>query len=94
MDKMGFPKNTSVYFVYTPLCASMEKEYSGAYNDGNLGNIYSQFSKAATELAPELQKKKTATSILKTSSAMTGIQVISSTMHTPKIKTAMTTTAE
>lgn len=56
MDKMGFPKNTSVYFVYTPLCSSMEKEYSGAYNDGNLGNIYSQFSKAATELAPELAK--------------------------------------
>ena len=58
MDKMGFPKNTSVYFVYTPLCASMEKEYSGAYNDGNLGNIYSQFSKAASELAPELAKEK------------------------------------
>ena len=51
------------------------------------------FQKQPQSWLQNWQKQKTATSILKTSSAMTGIQVISSTMQTPKIKTATTTTA-
>lgn len=58
MKKKHFPDNTNVYLVSTPLTSAMEKEYGQAYNDGNLGNVYSQFSKAVAELAPSLAKEE------------------------------------
>ncbi len=56
LQNKSIPKESEVYLVYAPMTACLEKEYGVAYHDGNLGNSYSQFCRAAAELVPELNK--------------------------------------